>query len=205
MAATRIKVFYRLADRKVSRIVLADEDDQYGHHRAANGEGFLFIPRDAPGELTNERLAAIQKSVEASLRVEKKCGDCTKCCEGWLTGEALGHRFYPGKPCHFLGGRCTIYSKRPHDPCVTFKCEWLVDDSYPEWMRPDRSHIIVTRRAKDGVEWIEAQEAGRFIEAPILNWLILLRASTGFNLRYQVHGAWNWIGDNAFCAVASKL
>jgi len=41
---------------------------------------------------------------------ERTCGGCTACCDGWLTGNILGHELAPGKPCHFRGdGGCTIY------------------------------------------------------------------------------------------------
>ena len=62
--------------------------------------------------------------------MKRECGTCTKCCEGWLTGEALGHNFYPGKPCHFLAVNkgCTVYAKRPKDPCSSYKCAWLANE-----------------------------------------------------------------------------
>ena len=62
---------------------------------------------------------------------KRSCGSCTKCCEGWLSGEALGHKFYPGKPCHFIaiGKGCSVYAKRPQEPCVSYKCGWISNEA----------------------------------------------------------------------------
>jgi len=54
------------------------------------------------------------------------CGTCTACCDGWVKGTILGHEMKPGQPCHFRGeGCCTIYERRPVDPCRNFICGWL--------------------------------------------------------------------------------
>ncbi len=68
--------------------------------------------RDAPGGIT------------------RVCGTCTACCDGWVAGTIYGHEMKPGTPCHFRGeGCCTIYDKRPLDPCRKFVCGWLAADS----------------------------------------------------------------------------
>ena len=75
---------------------------------------------------------------------ERSCGSCTKCCEGWLEGDAHGHDFSPGKPCYFLIQKkgCTIYSDRPEHPCRSFKCAWLADTSVPDHIKPNVSETI---------------------------------------------------------------
>lgn len=79
--------------------------------------------------------------------LKKSCGDCTACCSGALSGEAHGHFFYKGRPCFFLGSKgCSIYESRPENPCVSFKCGYLSENFFPEWMRPDQCGILATLR-----------------------------------------------------------
>jgi uncharacterized cysteine cluster protein YcgN (CxxCxxCC family) len=137
--------------------------------------------------------------------VSRNCGTCTACCEGWLSGEAHGRKFYPGVKCHFLGERCTIYAKRPHDPCVTFRCEYLTDDNVPEWMKPERSGVILCRRERDGIAWLEVTEMGRKMDASVLNWLVLNVICKAQNIRYQIDGGWNYVGKPDFCALMAKV
>ena len=106
----------------------------------------------------------------------RECGDCTLCCHGLVSAEALGYHFYPGQPCHFMGTNgCTVYKDRP-PVCVNFKCAWLRDHQLPEWFRPDLTgflsrwmdwgdapdikpylHIISTKEAVEGkyFRWLE--------------------------------------------------
>ncbi|KWV57395.1 hypothetical protein AS156_39485 [Bradyrhizobium macuxiense] len=74
----------------------------------------------------------------------RRCGECTACCDGWLKIRIGDHDVKPGHPCPFSGaGKCAIYDTRPVDPCRNFVCGWLAPTSpLPEWMRPDRSHLI---------------------------------------------------------------
>src|SRR5256885_5303722 len=64
----------------------------------------------------------------------RQCGSCTACCDGWVKGTILGHEMKPGQPCHFRGeGCCSIYERRPVDPCRNFVCGWLQQESpFPE-------------------------------------------------------------------------
>lgn len=79
--------------------------------------------------------------------LKKSCGDCTACCSGALSGEAHGHYFFKGRPCFFLTGKgCSIYENRPENPCVSFKCGYLSEAFFPEWMRPDQCGILATLR-----------------------------------------------------------
>ena len=84
-----------------------------------------------------------KKTVEVTFTPPpRECGDCTLCCQGVVSAEALGHSFYPGQPCHFMGTKgCTVYKDRP-PVCVDFKCAWLRDHQLPEWFRPDLSGFL---------------------------------------------------------------
>lgn len=137
---------------------------------------------------------------------DRKCNGCTACCEGWLTGEALGKKFFPGCKCHFLGEKgCTVYNKRPIDPCVNYKCEWLKDNEFPEWFKPSESGVILTKRERDGVKWLEVTECGKKIDSAVLTWLFINYViKSGGNLRWQLSGAWNFIGDKNFCEIMAR-
>src|SRR5687768_2081971 len=79
-------------------------------------------------------------SIESSPR---KCGSCTACCDGWVEGTIHGHEMRPGTPCHFRGeGCCTIYERRPQQPCRNFICGWLAPGSpFPDAFRPVRKYV----------------------------------------------------------------
>jgi hypothetical protein len=137
----------------------------------------------------------------------RSCGDCTKCCEGYLTGEANGKTFFPGKPCHFvtIGKGCTIYKDRPKDPCVNFKCSWLVDESLPEWFKPSESGIIITVKKINGISYVEVIEAGQTLQANMLSWLIMYALNNNLNLFWTIQGGAHWIGNADFLeAMANK-
>ena len=128
----------------------------------------------------------------------RTCDGCTTCCEGWLHGSAHGHKFYPGKPCHFLGKGCTIYADRPKDPCEGYNCVWVDTDELPMWMRPDLSRVMVTRRVINGIEFYDVIEAGKPLEAKVLSWFVLWALNTKRNLLYSINGGANKIGSPAF-------
>lgn len=132
---------------------------------------------------------------------KRTCGTCTKCCEGWLAGEALGHSFYPGKPCHFIsiGKGCSVYSKRPKDPCQTYKCAWLIDENIPEWMKPSDINLIVDyRKTSSGIPYISLREAGDILSAKVLTWFIQYALANNANLYWEIQGGVNWIGSPEF-------
>ena len=130
----------------------------------------------------------------------RKCGTCTKCCEGWLTGEALGHTFFEGKPCHFLaiGTGCTVYAKRPQDPCQSYKCGWLVNEDIPEWMKPNEINAIVDFREVKGIKFMRVKEAGTVLESRVLSWLIQFALKNNINFLWHINGGKNWFGNPEF-------
>jgi hypothetical protein len=93
------------------------------------------------------------------------------CCQGWLTGEAIGHKFYPGKPCGWLAKNgCLIYESRPYNPCQTFVCVWKNDLSLPEWLRPDQSGVIVKYAALDGIQYLIVVANNRTVPQSVHDW-----------------------------------
>ena len=125
----------------------------------------------------------------------RTCDGCIKCCEGWLWGEAHGHKFWPGRPCHFMSDKgCSIYEKRPYEPCKSFKCEWLVNESIPEWMKPDLINAIIYIREEQGKTFWEITEAGSKLDTKVLSWLFMEYQNGKIpNLKYQIEGGWNYI------------
>lgn len=101
----------------------------------------------------------------------RACAGCTRCCEGWLTGEALGHRFSPGRPCGWLcKSGCVIYENRPWNPCQTFVCEWKRQISIPLSMKPTESGVILVSRVQDGHDYIRVIACGSDIAPQVQEW-----------------------------------
>lgn len=138
---------------------------------------------------------------------KRSCGDCTKCCEGWLEGQALGQNFYPGRPCHFvaIGKGCSVYAKRPKEPCQLYKCGWIEDENIPEWMKPSEVDAIVDYRNINGIPYINIKEAGSVLSSKVLTWVIKYALTNKANLYWEVNGGKNWIGSPEFVkAIESK-
>ena len=71
----------------------------------------------------------------------RHCGECSACCEGWLSSEVVVMK--PGVPCqHRTDSGCAIYEHRPDNPGKQFRCAWLDDEELDESMRPDKSGAI---------------------------------------------------------------
>jgi hypothetical protein len=103
----------------------------------------------------------------------RQCGTCTACCDGWVKGTVFGHEMKPGQPCHFRGdGCCTIYERRPANPCRNFICGWLQEESpFPEEFRPDRLGVlIIPKRWRDKIAYILCS-AGRDPDEALLAWM----------------------------------
>lgn len=133
----------------------------------------------------------------------RSCDGCTKCCEGYLTGEAEGKTFYPGKPCHFvtIDKGCSIYTKRPKDPCVTYVCAWRSDDELPMWMKPSEVDAIVDKRVTtNGTRYLHVHEAGSSLSSRVLTWVIEYALATGTNLLWELDGGKHWVGSTEFAA-----
>lgn len=138
---------------------------------------------------------------------KRECGNCTKCCEGHLEGEALGKSFYKGSPCHFLeiGKGCTVYSQRPVNPCQAFMCEWLVNEDLPLWMKPDKTDSIVRKVEVGGIKALKIVEAGKTLRSDVLTHMIIYSMKNSINLIWEVNGGINYFGSNEFVAKMEEL
>lgn len=129
----------------------------------------------------------------------RECGSCTKCCEGWLSGTAHEHKFWPGRRCHYVCSTgCEIYENRPVDPCRTYSCAWLTSDEIPGWMKPNEVNVIATIRTHEGIEFLDLAEAGSTLSAEVLSWAVMYALGKNKNLRYMLAGGRNKIGAQDF-------
>lgn len=131
---------------------------------------------------------------------KRSCGSCTKCCEGHLLGKVQGKIFFPGKPCHFvaIGQGCSIYSKRPTDPCISYKCSWLTNMDIPEWIKPDQVNVIIDERSINGLPYLNLREAGSPMQSRILSWFFQYILEKGLNAVWEVESGLNWVGSPEF-------
>ena len=131
--------------------------------------------------------------------MKERSGDgCVKCCEGWLRGSVHEHEFFKGRPCFYLNKTCTIYDDRPEHPCRSFKCAWLADDTFPQWMKPELSNTIITRQKKENLVFYVITEAGSTLQAKTLSWLVQWALNTNNNILYFIDGGLNKIGSKEF-------
>jgi hypothetical protein len=141
-----------------------------------------------------------------SNKPKRECGTCTKCCEGWLEGEALGYKFYPGKPCGALtiGKGCNSYALRPKEPCANFKCGWLANEDFPEWMKPNEVDAIINYAKIDDIQFIRVVESGEVLSSKVLSWIFLYAVPRRINLAWSIDGEVRWIGSPEFNEAMQK-
>jgi hypothetical protein len=136
---------------------------------------------------------------------EHSCGNCTACCDGWLSGEAHGIPFYSGRKCNFVSENgCVIYSERPNDPCKTFHCEWLLNKAMPEWMRPDKSKVILVNKEINGIKYLRMTEVGEKVDSSILSWVLQACLPNNVNLLYEIDKGPNYFGSQEFINAMSN-
>lgn len=73
--------------------------------------------------------------------VPRTCGSCTLCCKLVAvpeTGKPVGSWC----PSCVAGAGCGIHAVRPRS-CRNFECFWLMDEGFPEDLRPDRAGVVV--------------------------------------------------------------
>lgn len=139
--------------------------------------------------------------------MNKTCGTCTKCCEGWLTGNIKGHEMYPGKPCYFIeiGKGCTIYNDRPKDPCKDFSCGWLDIDSMPDEFKPENSGVIMYHKfILDHFYW-SIVPAPNKPSPELLTWAIIYALSNNQNIVWLIGEKYYWIGSQEFSQIMSAI
>jgi len=77
----------------------------------------------------------------------RQCNQCTACCEGRLDGKVYDKYFQPGRSCYFMFETgCSIYENQPENPCKSYQCEWLNNSDIPEWLKPNLSKVIITKK-----------------------------------------------------------
>lgn len=134
----------------------------------------------------------------------RKCGDCTACCEGWLRAVIGGKEMSPGQPCQFLDKTCTIYDKRPKNPCQDYVCAWLSGE-LPMSLKPNFVKLIVSKKGYKNIEYYDATEAGKRITAPVLNELIQWAHKNKKNLLYRMQDQAYTIGTEEFMALQNEI
>lgn len=136
---------------------------------------------------------------------KRECGSCTKCCDGWLKTEIPNHRIFPSRPCHFVTKNgCSIYKDRPNDPCRVYKCQWLIDENLPHWMKPNEINAIIHYKIDGQFKYYEVIEAGGKLMVEVLNWFILLALEKHINVQYTIMGAINRVGSVEFVSALKK-
>lgn len=113
---------------------------------------------------------------------------------------AHGIPFFSGKPCHFVDVNlgCSVYEDRPDDPCEIFKCGWLIEPNFPEWLKPNLSNVIFVFDKIDSHNFIYAIESGAKMDAQTLSWAVAYMSINKYNFAWQYDGGWSAIGSDEF-------
>ena len=101
------------------------------------------------------------------------CGGCTLCCR--LVG-VPETRKPAGTWCLdcVQGQGCGVHVGRPQS-CRNFDCFWLMDEQFPEDMRPDRCGVVVYFNDDDGVVlFVDPDRPDALAEPPGQDWLSAL-------------------------------
>ena len=132
------------------------------------------------------------------IHKERTCDGCTKCCEGWLEGNVYGHKFHRGRKCFFLAeDSCSIYSERPEDPCIIYKCAWITDEKIPYWMKPNLVNVIITHRNSNNINYVELIEAGSKLNVEVFSWFMQEYAKGTWNtVTYTIESVFNYVSRN---------
>ena len=143
----------------------------------------------------------------------RSCGECTKCCEGYLHGEndlvmKDGRTFkLGGAPCPILqiGKGCGDYENRPDSPCRGFICEWIRQpQAYPDEMRPDRINAVFSLQEVDGIPYLRITEAGARLDSEVLSHGIKLALLNRANIYWEIGDKMHWFGNGDFTRAMSK-
>lgn len=148
-------------------------------------------------------LKSIRTAIRAAPVPSRSCGECAKCCEGWLSGEAYGHIFSPGRPCFFLEKTCSIYKDRPVNPCRHFECSWLSEDIFPMWLKPSLANIIISKQQHHNPDltYYIVDQAGDTFDRRALNWLLEWAKSSNANVMYRIGDETTKTGSPEFMSI----
>lgn len=130
----------------------------------------------------------------------KTCGDCTKCCEGWIRGNIQGKPMYPGQPCSFVkeGSGCSVYSERPYFPCKEFNCSWLTIKDIPDEWKPSNCGVIMVKSVLHGYEYVRLIPAPNNPSKEMIDWAKNFFKKKEINLLYSDDIGIHPIGDKWF-------
>jgi hypothetical protein len=137
---------------------------------------------------------------ELPMITKRECGTCTKCCEGWLTGNIKGHDMYPGKPCFFveIGKGCKDYKNRPKNPCKNFLCGWRLIDDMPEEFKPEKTGVIVSLKKENDIEYMVLSKAPNNPTEQLLSWAIVFARLRNLNILWYIDDKSWWMGSEDF-------
>lgn len=72
-------------------------------------------------------------------------------------------------------------------------------------MKPNLSKVLVVDRHSNGHDYIELYEMGERLDSRVLSWFFMEFAAGRIkNLKYQIDGGWNYIGDIDFINKVEK-
>lgn len=102
------------------------------------------------------------------------CGECQRCCEGWLHAKVKGNILSPNNPCIFLNDGilkfgCSIHAERPMKPCRTFNCLWIINDM-PEKFKPSISGVIPMQNIIEKQPYVFLVNAPRYPSEELVDW-----------------------------------
>ena len=133
----------------------------------------------------------------------RQCSSCTACCEGWLTAKINGIQIKPGTPCvNCTKQGCKIYETRPKNPCVSFKCGWLIEpDKFPEHMKPSKCGAIIVFSQWGDKGVVKATPVGEKIPSDTLEWLMAFAREHSLPLMFNEH----LFEDGKYIGLTKKL
>lgn len=102
---------------------------------------------------------------------ERVCGTCTICCKLLRvpeTDKPVG-RWCPD--CR-VGQGCGVHPTRPQS-CRNFECFWLMDEGFPEELRPDRCGVVIAFNddSDSVVLHVDPDRPGAWMEEPAVDLL----------------------------------
>lgn len=78
-------------------------------------------------------------------------------------------------------------------------CEWLVNDFFPEWFKPDLINFMVTKEKINNIEYYHFRYAGDKMPSEVLNWIHLNMVSKRMNVIYSIGELGvNYFGSDEF-------
>lgn len=145
------------------------------------------------------------KPIDFFPKKPRTCGECTACCEGWLHADVkigdIEYKVRPGNQCpKIINHQCSIHNSelRPLKPCKSYSCVWLDNKDIPDYMRPDKSGVILTEKSFANIDYMQMVETGRKVDSSILAKVLTYAFATGKNIEFVVDNETYHLGSNDF-------